>query len=141
MLIIVMKAKMNFGVIKKICPSNIFAMDILICQRCSLTERTKQTKLIVNNGRVTIHLRDAIKPGHVLTVPMRLTAIQPQNVTLITMSVYHLQISQLYVCQWIALEMEMSIVLEQLMNENIVAVCIRASLGSTIAAGMIRHAQ
>jgi len=82
-----------------------------------------------------------MEPGHVLTVPMRLTAIQPQNVTLITMNVYRLQLLELYVCQWIALEMEISIVLEQLTKENIVAICIRTILGCTIAAGMTRHAQ
>jgi hypothetical protein len=71
---------------------------------------------------------------------MRLTVIQPQNVILIAMNVYRLQLSKLYVCQWIALEMEISIVLEQLMKENIVAVCIRDNLGPPIAAGMTRHA-
>jgi hypothetical protein len=141
MLIIVVKVKMKFSITNKICPSNIFAMDILICQRYSSTGRTKQTKLTANNGRVTIHIQDAMEPGHVLTVPMRLSAIQPQNVTLIAMSVYRLQLSKLYVCQWIALETEISIVLEQLTKENIVAVCIRDNLGGTIAAGMTRHAQ
>jgi hypothetical protein len=131
---------MNIRITNKSYHSNIFAMDILICQRYSLMERTKQTKLIVNNGRVTICIHDAMESGHVLTVLMRLTAIQLQNVTLISMSVYRLQLSKVYVCQWIVLEMEMLIVLEHLTKENIVAVCIRENLGFTIAAGMTRHA-
>jgi hypothetical protein len=103
-------------------------------------ERTKQMKLTVKNGRVTIRMHNAIVSGHVLTVLMRLTAIQLQNVTQISMSVYRQQLSKVYVYQWIVLEMEMLIVLEHLTKENIVAVCIRKNLGFTIAAGITRHA-
>jgi hypothetical protein len=56
---------------------------------------------------------------------MKLTVIQLQNVTLIIMNVYHPQRSKLYVYQWIKLEMEKLIVLEQLTKESTADVCTR----------------
>jgi hypothetical protein len=86
-------------------------------------DRTKQTKLTVNSGRVTIYIHNAIEHGHVPMELMKLTVIQLQNATLIIMNVYHSQRSKLYVYQWIKLEMEKLIVLEQLTKESTADVC------------------